>query len=101
MEINLGDTKPIFAHDVGIVNTFRAEKTKKGKIKKEAFTELVFIDGVKKQAVSRVVLPLSVMKILPNLFMDNLRKIKKEMMNQEAPEKQKIEINSTNASYLG
>ena len=103
MEIKINNTKPLFAHDVGIINTFRTEKTKKNKIKKESFTEIVFIDGLRKEAVVRVVVPFGLLKALPKLFSENVKKIKKELKSKEIinPDNQKIEIKSTNASYLG
>jgi len=101
MEINLGSTRPVFAHDVMISTIYKTSKTKMGKIKKEAHTELLFIDLISKQAVARVVLPSTVLKVLPQLLTDNFKKIKKELKNKEMPKKQKVEINSTNASYLG
>ena len=100
MEINLGDKPAIFAHEVAMSTVFRAEKTKKGKLKKESCTELIFIDGVKKQAVARIILPSGTLKALPKLIKDNLKKIKKEVKSKELP-KSKVETKSTNASYLG
>lgn len=101
MEIKLENTQPVFAHDVMISTIYKTSKTKKGNIKKEAYTELMFLDIISKQAIARVVLPSNVLKILPHLLIDNLKKIKKELKNKEMPKKEKVEINSTNASYLG
>jgi len=101
MDINLGATRPVFAHDVIISTVYKTNKTKRGKIKKEAHTELSFIDIIGKQAVARVALPFTVLEVLPQLLTDNIKKIKKELKNKEMPKKQKIEIESTNASYLG
>ncbi len=101
MEIKLGSARPLFAHDVMISTIYKTSKTKKGNIKKEAHTELLFIDLLSKQAVARIVLPSNVLKVLPQLLNDNFKKVKKELKNKEMPKKEKVEINSTNASYLG
>ena len=101
MDINLGNTKPIFAHDIVISTVYKTNKTKRGKIKKEAHPELLFVDIISKQAVARIALPFTVLEVLPQLFSDNIKKIKKELKSEEMPKKQKIEIESTNASYLG
>ena len=101
MEINLGSARPVFAHDVAISTIYKTSKNKKGITKKEAHPELLFVDVIGKQAVARVALPFTVLEILPKLFEDNIKKIKTELKNKEMPEKQKVEIESTNASYLG
>ncbi len=101
MDINLGGVRPMFAHDVAISTVYKTNKTKNGKIKKEAHTELLFVDMISKQAVARIVLPFTVLEVLPQLITDNIKRIKKELKNKEIPEKQKVEIESTNASYLG
>ncbi len=101
MDINLGGTRPVFAHDVAISTIYKTHKTKRGKIKKEAHTELLFVDIVSKQAVARIALPSTVLEALPQLLTDNIKKIKKELKNKEMPKKEKVEIESTNASYLG
>lgn len=103
MEINLGHIPPIFAHDVVLTTMTKTKKGKNGKAKKECFTELVFIDAFKKQAISRIVLPMSVLEGLPKIIEDNLKKIKSDMKNQEMPkekEENKSE-NKKNNSYLG
>jgi len=101
MDINLGRVRPTFAHDVIISTIYKTNKTKKGKIKKEAHIELSFVDIISKQAVARIALPFTVIEALPRLFTDNIKKIKKELKSKEMPKKQKVEIESTNASYLG
>lgn len=101
MEINLRNTRPLFAHDVLLSTIYKTHKTKRGKIKKEAHTELIFIDIISKQAVARIALPFNVINILPKLFSDNIKKIKKELKSKEIPKKEKVEIKSSNASYLG
>lgn len=101
MEVKLGDVVPLFAHEVAISTIFRAEKTKRGKLKKESCTELIFFDGIKKQAIARIVLPLGTLKALPKLIDENLKKIKREIKSSELPQKQKVETKSTNTSYLG
>ncbi|MFH1787561.1 MAG: hypothetical protein ABH811_02110, partial [archaeon] len=98
---SLGDKIPMFAHEVAISTVFRAEKTKKGKIKKESCTELVFFDGVGKKAIARIVLPFGTLKSLPRLIDENVKKIKKELQNKELPQKNKVETKTTNASYVG
>lgn len=100
MELN--KVKPLFAHDVGVSITIKSEKTKRGAIKKEPFTELIFIDSIGKQIISRIVIPFGTLKALPLLIEDNIKKTKKEIKNKEFPKKLKIETKSANtSSYLG
>ena len=99
MEINLGNTVPLFAHDVALSTITKSTKTKNGKAKKEFFTELVFIDSMRKTAITRIVLPLSVLEQLPKTIEENLKKMKEDLKDKEMP-KQKIEVKSS-GSYLG
>ncbi len=101
MEINLGHVPPLFAHDVAMSTVTKAKKTKKGNIKKESFTELVFIDALKKMAIARIVLPFDTLEALPKMIEENVKKIKKEMKNKEMPEDSKTETSKTASSYLG
>ena len=101
MEINLGNAIPIFAHDVAMSTMTKSKKTKNGKAKKECYTELVFIDAMRKMALARIVLPMSVLETLPEMIEDNLRKIRADLKDREMPkEKEKVEIKKEN-SYLG
>lgn len=100
MEINLGNVPPIFAHDVAMSTITKAKKEKNGKTKKESFTELVFVDAVRKAALVRVVLPMSVLEELPRIIEDNLKKIKKDLKSKDIPKQEKKET-KTSGSYLG
>jgi hypothetical protein len=100
MEINLGNTIPIFAHDVAMSTITKAQKTKNGKAKKETHTELVFIDAVRKTAIARIVLPMSVLEELPKIIENNLKKIKKDMKDKEMP-KEKEQKPEAKSGYLG
>jgi len=101
MEINLGHIPPLFAHDVAMSTVTKAKKTKRGNVKKESFTELVFIDAVRKIAISRIILPKDTLEALPKMIEENLKKIKKEMKNKEMPKEPKTETSKTASSYLG
>lgn len=101
MEINLGHVPPLFAHDVAMSTVTKAKKTKKGKVKKEAFTELVFIDALRKMAIARIVLPFDTLEALPEMIKENVKKIKKEMKDKEMPKDTKTETSKTASSYLG
>jgi hypothetical protein len=102
MEINLGNIPPIFAHDVAMSTVTKTKKTKRGKIIKEAHTELVFIDAVRKAAIARIMLPMSVLEEIPKMIEDNLKKIKKDLKDKEMPDskEEKTEI-KTSESYFG
>ena len=100
MEINLGNIPPLFAHEAVISTITRAKKTKAGKTVKEAHTELIFIDIVRKAALARIVLPLNVLEDMPKMIEENLKKIRKELKNKEMPKEQKIET-KTKGSYFG
>ncbi|MCK9596799.1 hypothetical protein M0R19_06430 [Candidatus Pacearchaeota archaeon] len=103
MEINLGHVPPIFAHDVAFSTLTKANKKKNGKAKKECFTEMVFIDAFKKQAIARIVLPMSVLEGLPKMIEDNLKKIKKDLKDKEMPKEKesKSEKLEKPGSYMG
>jgi len=103
MEINLGHVPPIFAHDVAMSTMTKAKKNKNGKAKKESFTELVFVDAFKKQAIARIALPMSVLEGMPKMIEDNLKKIKQDLKDKNMPKEkeEKTEIKVKNNSYLG
>lgn len=100
MEINLGNTVPIFAHDVAMSTVTKSKETKKGNAKKESYTELVFIDAVRKAAIARIILPMTVLEGLPKMIEENLKKIKKDLRDKKIP-KSKVETSKTANSYLG
>ena len=102
MDINLGNTVPIFAHDVAMSTITKAVKTKDGKMKKENFTELMFIDSVRKSAIARIILPQSTLEELPQMITEGLKKIKKETKSKDVPEEkiEKTEIKTT-SGYVG
>ena len=101
MEINLGHIPTLFAHDVAMSTITKANKTKKGKVKKESFTEMVFIDAVRKTAIARIMIPFSTLEALPKMIEDNLKKIKKDLKDKEMPKQEKAETSKTASSYLG
>lgn len=99
MDINLGNTVPLFAHDVAISTITKANKGEDGKVKKEIFNELVFIDSLRQAAIARIILPSSTLEGLPKMIEDSIKKNKKEMKNKEMPKESKSE--SKKNSYLG
>ncbi len=103
MEINLGHVPPLFAHDVAMSTVTKAQKTKKGKVKKESFTELVFIDALKKMAIARIVLPFNTLEALPKMIDENIKKIKADLKVKNMPTENdsKTETSKTASSYLG
>jgi hypothetical protein len=101
VDINFGNTIPIFAHDVIISTVTKANKGEDGKVKKEIFNELVFIDSVRQSAIARIILPQSSLEGLPKMIEETINKNKKEMKKKEMPkEKEKSESKKEN-SYLG
>jgi hypothetical protein len=105
MEINLGNVPPIFAHDIALSTLTKSKKKENGKQKKESFTEMVFIDAVRKTALARMVLPASVIEELPKIIEDYLKKLKKDLRDKNKPlseaQKEKGKDNRMNGSYLG
>ncbi len=99
MDLNLSNTVPLFAHDVVISTVTKAVKGEDGKIRKEVFNELVFIDSLRQAAITRIVLPQSSFEGLPKMIEDTIKKNKKEMKNKEMPKESKSE--SKKNSYLG
>ncbi len=100
MEINLGNVPPLFAHDVAMSTITKAKKAENGKAKKESFTELIFVDAVRKCAIARIVLPMSVLEELPKTIEENIKKIKKELKDKQMPKQEKKET-KISGSYLG
>lgn len=101
MEISLKDVELKFAYDVGITATIRAEKTKRGAIKKEICPELIFIDSIGKRIVSRIGISFGTLKIMSELINNNLKEFNKQLKSKEIPKQPKIETKSTDNSYLG
>jgi len=101
MEINLGNAIPLFAHDVAVSTITKSIKTKKGKAKKEIYMELVFIDAMRKTALARINLPMSVLEQLPKTIEDNLKKVKKELKDKSLPKQKEETKIKTNGSYFG
>ena len=102
IEINLGNTVPLFAHDVAMSTITKEIKNKDGKMRKESYTELVFVDALRKSAITRIILPMSVLEEMPKLIEDNLKKIKKNL-NSKPEKHSKEEKTETKKrdSYLG
>ena len=100
MEINLGNTIPLFAHDVALSTLTKTSKTKDGKSKKESYTELVFIDSVRKSAIARVILPKSVLRALPKRINETLKRLKEDSKKDDSVKESKTEVKTT-GSYLG
>lgn len=101
MEINLGNTIPIFAHDVAMSTVTKSKKGKDGKNKKESHTELVFIDAVRKSAIARIILPMSVLEEMPKMIEDNLKKIKKDLKSKDLPKHKEEKTEVKTSGYLG
>lgn len=105
VEINLGNVPPIFAHDVAMSTITKVKKSKKGNARKEAFTELIFIDAVRKSALARIILPMTVLEDLPRIIGENVKKIKEELRSKEPmkrkDEKEKAEIKTLGGNYVG
>ncbi len=99
MEINLGNTVPLFAHDVAFSNITKTVKNDDGKIKKESHTEMIFIDAVRQSAIARIVLPQTVLEQLPKIIEDNNKKVRKELRDKEMPKPKDKDKKS--GSYLG
>ena len=95
----MGNTVPLFAHDVAISTVTKEIKSDDGKIKKEFHVELVFIDAVRQAAITRMILPMSVLEGMPKLIEDNLKKIKKDLNSKKKHKEEKSETKKN--SYLG
>ena len=63
----------------------KSKETKKGNARKESYTELVFIDAIRKTAIARIMLPMTVLESLPKMINDNLKKIKKDLKDKKMP----------------
>ncbi|MFA5019788.1 MAG: hypothetical protein WC533_01675 [Candidatus Pacearchaeota archaeon] len=99
----MAGVRPVFAHEVAMSTIFRTKK-KSGKskeIEKEALSELVFVDVMGKQVVARIALPFNVLEALPKMIDENIKKIKEELKNKEAPKKPIIETSNNVKNYFG
>ena len=101
MEINLGNTVPLFAHDVAFSNITKTVKNEDGKIKKESHTEMIFIDAVRQSAIARIVLPQTVLEQLPKIIEDNNKKVKKDLRDKDSPKQKDSKPERKSGSYLG
>ena len=100
MEINLGNTVPLFAHDVAFSNITKTVKNDDGKVKKESHTEMIFIDAVRQAAIARIVLPQTVLEQLPKIIEDNNKKVKKDLRDKD-PKQKDSKQERKSGSYLG
>ena len=98
--IKIPNIPPVFAHDVAVSTLFRSQKDAKGKIKNEAHHELLFIDLVTKQVISRITLPHKVFESLPKTIENALKKAKTQANKKQSSTSIKIEPTPIK-NYLG
>ncbi len=95
---------PIFADHVLVANIIKAHaedgKKKKGKVSKEGYVTLIFIDTLTHQAVSRVVVSKQTAEALEKALGESLEKFDKELKSKEVKSKTKVETTNI-GRYLG
>ncbi len=88
--INFFDTKPIFADDVALAIRMKAAKDAKGKIEKECQIELIFVDGMKHQAIGEFIISKNTAKALVKILSENIVNLEKQLADPSMPKQPEI-----------
>ncbi len=95
--------KPLFADKVIIATLLQSSKKKDetGKIKKEGHIRIGFIDLMKNQIITEVVLGLMTAKGLMKNLDDTIKKLDEELKSGEPPKMAKITTTTETPEYIG
>lgn len=101
-QINLDPSvKPLFADDVVVAHTIKQHKDSKGKISKEGYVSLVFVDAMSQRAISRVTLSKTTARVLADVLKRDVENLEKELKSKK-PMKAPMQIKGTaESSYIG
>jgi len=89
--INFFDTKPIFADEIALALRMNATKDgSKGKIEKEGHIELIFLDGMKHQAIGEYIISKNTAKALVKILSENIAALEKQLADPSMPKQPEI-----------
>ncbi len=91
--------KPLFADEVMLGITVKATKTEDGVIKKEGLIRLSFLDVVRGQLLSEVVITPTTAKSLAKILNNDLKRMDKELKSKKLPEKPLVKEETTGYIY--
>jgi len=95
--------KPIWADEVMITRMTKQNKDAKGKIEKEGYISLIFVDGFTKMALARLTISKTTAKALANLLNTNVTDLEKDLANKSEikPAATTIQASTTKSNYIG
>jgi len=94
--------KPLFADEVMVGVSIKASKDRdeKGRIEKEGHIRLGFIDVMKGQMITEVVLSPMTAKALLKVLGDNLKKLDEELKSGEPPKEVTPKVTTEELGYI-
>lgn len=102
-QINIDPSaKPLFADEVVVAHTVKQEKDKKGKISKEGYVTLLFVDALSNRAMSRITMSKTTAKTLAQILHRDVENLEKELKSKKAM-KAPVTVKGTSesSSYIG
>jgi hypothetical protein len=93
------ELKPLFANEVFVATPIKTKKDKKGKLHREGYVELIFIDVVTRKPVSRVVLLPALAKDFVNTLASKMKEYDKMIKSTKVDKKKAKEVAPVN--YIG
>lgn len=94
--------KPLFADRlmVGTLLQSSKQRDETGKIRKEGHIRIGFIDGMKNQVISDIVISLMTAKDLTKFLDDNIKKLEEELKSGEPPKLPKVTTTTEAPEYI-
>ena len=101
LNINIDHSvKPLFADEVAVACSIKQEKDEKGKLRKEGFVSLMFIDIITQTTIARVTLSKITAKALWKILKNNVEDLEKKLISKGEVAPVKIEDTSSK-EYIG
>ncbi len=97
-EIRIKPSRSLYAEEVMVINTVKAEKDGED-VKKQGFMRLTFIDTLSGEAVADITVSNITAKALHKILSENLEKMDKDLKSKDIPEQQVPMRDTTN--YIG
>jgi hypothetical protein len=98
--ISRTDLRPVFANEVFVATPIKTKKDKAGKLHREGYAELIFIDIVTRRPVSRIVLLPNLAKDLCRILEGKMKEFDKLIKNTK-PDKSIEEEKPLPENYIG
>lgn len=94
--------KPLFADRLMVGTLLQSSKKRDetGKIRKEGHIRIGFIDGMKNQVITDVVISLMTAKDLAKFLTDNIKKLEEELKSGEPPKLPKVTTTTEAPEYI-